>query len=351
MERSSSLLVAMGLALVAAGCGKATTGGRVGDVTSADTGSSTEPERDAGGRAEAGPAPDAGGLVLPLPTTSGGASFKIPGRSEQAIEVALPSPIPPRAPLILAFHGTGNEPSEGLGLAAEAAAAGAIVIAPRAGYRDGKHPADVDHDVDEGGSSWNLWASGPEANEDLRYVLALISSAQAAYGVDPTRVYTFGFSNGAFMAYFVAASLPDLVAGFAEASGGWTTDACPTRYGAMNDGLAFQAKSGPAPGTAVSCATLYGSKSPAFPTRCAPSASNRLRPPPLSGRVPFGYLAHYSDDDIVSVMWSCFLGDALGARAQVTVRFADAEGLHGHSPPPDFFPRAWAFLSPHTSLE
>lgn len=294
-------------------------------------------------------ATDTTGLVLPLPAGGGRATVTIPGRTEGAIEIALPSPLPKNAPLVLAFHGTGGEPADGLALVPDAPAAGAIVIAPRAGYRDGKHPADVDHDVDEGGSSWNLWAKDPGTNEDLRYVLALVASAKAAYGADTTRVYTFGFSNGAFMAYFVAASLPEVVAGFAEASGGWTTDACPTRYGALSDGIAFQAKSGPAAGTAVPCATLYGSTSPAFPAKCIPGASNPLRPPAPTKRVPFGYLAHYSDDDTVSVMWSCFLGDALGARTRVTVRFADADGTRGHAPPPDFFTRAWAFFAGRTN--
>lgn len=296
------------------------------------------------GVTDASPSVDTG-VVAPLPSVSGPGTFSIPGRTETAIEVALPSPKPASPPLVIAFHGTGGEPADGLALAAGATGLGAVVVAPRAGHRDGVHPADVDHDTDEGGSSWNLWAPSTDANEDLRYVLSLVASAKVAYGVDTSRVYTIGFSNGAFMAYFVAASLPDTIAGFAESSGGWTTNACPSRYGAMADGIAFVASGGPAAGVPVACASLYASTSPAFPTKCVPGAGNPLRPPKPAGRVPFGYLAHYSDDDTVSVMWSCFLGDALGARAKVAVRRLDADGTRGHAPPPDFFPAAWAFFA------
>lgn len=328
------------IGLLAVGCSSSSS---PADQGAADTGTSP---------ADATPVADDAGITLgALPSASGGAKFAIPGRVESDIEIALPSPMPASPPIVIAFHGTGGEPAEGMALAADGASRGAIVIAPRAGYRAGSHPADVDHDVDEGGSSWNLWGQGAGANEDLRYVLSLVASAKVAYGADTSRVYTVGFSNGAFMAYFVAASLPDAIAGFAESSGGWTTDACPTRYGAISDGIAFMATTGPAPGVSVSCASLYASTSPAFPTKCIPSATNRPRPPPLGGRVPFGYLAHYSDDDTVSVQWSCFLGDALGARAQVTVRHADADGTRGHSPPPDFFARAWAFFAGRTNRE
>jgi poly(3-hydroxybutyrate) depolymerase len=314
------------------GCGSSSGGGAVADTGLPETGDPLD-----------------GAIVQGLPLAGGAGTFAIAGRTESAIEVALPSPMRANAPLVIAFHGTGGEPADGLALAPEAAGLGAIVIAPRAAYRDGVHPADVDHDVDEGGSSWNLWTAGATANEDLRYVLALIASAKSAYGVDTSRVYTIGFSNGAFMAYFTAASLPDAIAGFAESSGGWTTDACPSRYQAISDGYAFQATSGPAPGAAVSCASLYATTSPAFPKQCIPSATNALRPPKPGARVPFGYLAHYSGDDTVSVMWSCFLADALGARAKVVVRFADAGDVHGHAWPPDFFTSAWAFWAGRTN--
>lgn len=300
-----------------------------------------------GGGARARVAP---GAVRPMPAKGGAATLAIPGRAESSIEVALPEPKRASPPLVIAFHSTGSEPSEAMDMAREATSLGAVVVAPRAGYRSGRHPADVDHDNDEGGSSWNMWQPDPAQNEDLRYVLSLIASAKAAYGVDTSRVYTMGFSNGGFMSYFVAASLPDVIAGFAESSAGWTTDACPTRYG-DEARTGFLPTTGPGPGVAVTCSSLYASRSPPFPAACRPNAKNALRPPRLTGRVPFGYLAHYTSDDVVSVQWSCLLGEALGARAQVTIRRSDRDDVHGHSPPPDFVARAFAFFANRTSAE
>jgi len=289
-----------------------------------------------------------GGPILPLPAQTGGGTFTISGRSETAIQVVVPSPLPANAPLVISFHSTGGDELEGIAdfqLDVNAPKYGFVAISPRAGYRNGVYPGDVDHQAGSTGSNWNMAVADPTQNEDLRYVSALIASAHAAYGVDTTRVYTLGYSNGAFMSYFVAASLPDRISGFGENSGGWTTDACPTRYGADSAGLGFYPTSGPAPGATVSCATLYASTSPKFPSQCIPTASNHLRPPTPASRVPFGYLAHYSSDDIVSVEWSCHLGTAMGARAQVNIRWSDSDGTRGHNVQPDFFDRAWAFFA------
>lgn len=296
--------------------------------------------------------PDSGIVVAPLPMQSGTGTFTIPGRSENAIQVDLPSPMPPNPPIIISFHATDGDPSGGIGQADGATAKGAVVIAPSAGYRNGApHPGDVDHEQNQTGSSWNMWDLDPSTNEDLRYVLSLIASAKQYYKADTSRVYTMGYSNGAFMAYFVAASLPHTIAGFAESSGGWTTDSCPTRYGADQQNLSFYPTSGPAAGVSIPCSTLYASSNPPFPTSCRPTSTNHLRPPTPNGRVPFGYLAHYASDGIVSVQWSCFLADVMGSRAQITVRWSDSDGSSGHNFPPDFFSKAWAFWANRTNAQ
>jgi len=157
--------------------------------------------------------------------------------------------------------------------------------------------------------------------------------------------------HGAFFAYFAAASLPAQIAGFAESSGGWTTNACPTRYGADSNGLSFYPTSGPAPGVTIACSTLYASTNPQFPTTCIPTASNPLRPPPSGARIPFGYLAHYSSDDIVSVAWTCYLASALGSRATTTIRWSDSDGSNNHNVQPDFFDKAWAFFGGRSNTQ
>ena len=300
-----------------------------------------------GGRGGAGGG--TGGAVPLLPRTSGRATFAIPGRTETAIDLVVPAGLGASPPLVIAFHPTGGEPSEAISdfeLEQNAARYKFVAVAPRAGYRNGVHPADVDHELNGGDSSWNMWAQGLATNEDLRYVLALIDSAHATFNVDTTRVYTVGFSNGAFFAYFAAASLPDRIAGFAENSGGWTTRSCPTAYGSTS----YQQSSSSVPsGTAIACSTLFSDAS--FPINCQVSASNPLTAPPLGARIPFGYLAHYSSDDTVSVQWSCFLSQALGSRAQITVRFQDTDGTRGHNMQPDAFDRAWTFFAGRSTAD
>lgn len=352
---SPSIRVALLYVTVAAGCGgEESLPGVDGDAEAGDLAVAPDPSVDFAGVDLVGF--DLSGVPRPndmtpvssstLPSRTGGGTFVLAGRTESAIRVVVPSPLPANPPLVIAFHGTGDEPSGAMSdsqLETNASTYGFVAIAPRAGYRNGNHPGDVDHEPDSSGSSWNMWNLDPSTNEDLRYVVALINSAHAAYNVDTSRVYTVGFSNGAFMSWFVAASLPSTIAGFGEASGGWTTDACPTRYDADSNGLSFYPTSGPAPGASVSCATLYASTTPQFPSACIPTATNLLRPPRPSARTPFGYLAHYTSDDIVSVAWSCYLATSMGARAQITLRWSDSDGTHGHNAPPDFFDKAWTF--------
>jgi len=119
--------------------------------------------------------------------------------------------------------------------------------------------------------------------------------------------------------------------------------------GADSSGTSFYPTSGPSAGTSVACTTLYASSS--FPAACIPSAANHLRPPTPGARVPFGYLAHYSSDSIVSVQWSCFLGDVLGSRAKTVIRWSDKDGTRDHNPPPDFVSSAWAFFANRTNAQ
>jgi poly(3-hydroxybutyrate) depolymerase len=290
----------------------------------------------------------------PLPSSTGLGTFTITGRATSDIQVVVPTNLGTNPPLVISFHGTGGDQSIGISqfqLGTKAVALGFIAIAPSAGYRNASHPADIDHDQDQGSSSWNMWDTNPATNEDLRYVVALIEAAQQTYGVDTSRVYTMGMSNGAFFAYFVAISLPDRIAGFAENSGGWTTDQCPTRYGALAAGTAYAASAAPAGigvGGDFPCSVLFADSS--FPSSCRISATNHLRPPPFGTRVPFGYLGHYSDDHTVSVQWSCILAEAMGSRAQTTIRFSDVNATD-HTMMPDFADKAWAFFAGRTNTQ
>jgi poly(3-hydroxybutyrate) depolymerase len=130
-------------------------------------------------------------------------------------------------PLIVGLHGLGSSGQEldsYLRLTALADSRGFILIlpdgltagpvvvatdaAPIAAPGSGRYWAGTD-------SCCNWW-EGPD--EDSAYLRALILAAQAAYHVDPKRVYITGHSNGAFMAHRMACDHADIVAGIGALS-------------------------------------------------------------------------------------------------------------------------------------
>lgn len=60
--------------------------------------------------------------------------------------------------------------------------------------------------------------------DDLRFLAALIDDLVRRHGVDPHRIYVTGMSNGAMMAYRLAAELPDRVAAVAAVGGALDVD-------------------------------------------------------------------------------------------------------------------------------
>ncbi len=353
--RMSSRLSLSALAFLTtfAACSKNSATPPVADAQTVDDGSSRDAPKGSASASTTASGPAPLGALPPLPTATGSGRFAIPGRTEDAIEVVLPEKRAAKPALLIAFHATGEDAPnvvEAFDLVARAEGLGFVAIAPRAGYRDAPHPPDVDHPANWGGSSWNMWTPGVEKNEDLRYVRALIEAAKKSWNIDPARVYTAGFSNGAFFSYFVAASMPDRVSGFAANSGGWTTEACPQRTDHDGSSLYPIAAAANAPASKdLTCANVFAD--PKVPKKCRPTAANKLRPPATSGRTPFGYLAHYIGDDAVSPVWSCLLAESLGGRAKAKIRTREADGTAGHAVMPGFIDDAFKFFAGRTTAQ
>jgi hypothetical protein len=68
---------------------------------------------------------------------------------------------------------------------------------------------------------------------------------------------------------------------------------------------------------------------------------------PRAGRIPHGFLYHGVKDEIVPVVFTCILSDALGSNATTRLQ------AYGHNPPDgrnglfEFATQAWADLSKH----
>jgi polyhydroxybutyrate depolymerase len=117
------------------------------------------------------------------------------------------------APVVLALHGaTMNGPLMAwfCGLNAKADAAGFLAV-----YPDGT-----------GSRSEYLWNGGHccgsavrDQVDDVAFVAALLDDLAGTHAVDPKRVFATGMSNGAIMAYRLAAELSDRISAIAPVAG------------------------------------------------------------------------------------------------------------------------------------
>jgi len=128
----------------------------------------------------------------------------------------VPTAAPPTAgwPLVLAFHGGQSHPEmmrRFSGLDIFAASGRAIVVYPAGtGSREGLF-------------TWNGGNCCGEArdqdSDDVAFTRAVIADVAARQAVDPRRIHATGMSNGAMMAYRVAAELADTIASIAPVAG------------------------------------------------------------------------------------------------------------------------------------
>lgn len=177
-------------------------------------------------------------------------------------------------------------------------------------------------------------SSDADSNPDLLFVRALIAESARAWNIDSRRVYTNGFSNGAFFSYFVANVLRERIAAFAETGGGLVLShttagepaACAPPAAAGEQGAVRAcAASGWTPGT---CA--------------AGGAIPRPLAVPATGRVPAAFIEANDDDSSVPYAHSCNLAATLPAELAMSVRIVHQGG--GHIVNEGYLERSWQFL-------
>lgn len=109
------------------------------------------------------------------------------------------------APLVISMHGAMNWPSFQMALSqwnALADAEGFIVVYP-AGTGGGPKTFTLD----------GLPSAGRRA-PDIVFISELIDTIEAAYNIDPARIYANGLSNGGGMTYALSCTLADRIAAF-----------------------------------------------------------------------------------------------------------------------------------------
>lgn len=104
-------------------------------------------------------------------------------------------------PLVISMHGAGGWPAQQMELSEWNRLAdreGFIVV----------YPSGL------GGAGPRVWhvGQGPGLMRDVRYISELIDKLEAAYNIDPARIYANGFSNGGGMSFVLSCVLSDRIA-------------------------------------------------------------------------------------------------------------------------------------------
>ncbi|MGB2695620.1 MAG: PHB depolymerase family esterase [Dehalococcoidia bacterium] len=114
-------------------------------------------------------------------------------------------------PLLLNFHGfalTDDYYSEYTGLNAKADEAGFVAVTPQ-----GLSAAPG------GPPGWNFGQRSDTAPDDVAFVAELLDSLEAQLCIDSARVFSTGYSNGAFLSSILACQLSDRIAAIAPVAG------------------------------------------------------------------------------------------------------------------------------------
>jgi polyhydroxybutyrate depolymerase len=126
-------------------------------------------------------------------------------------------------PLLIMMHGAGGDASRAeraTGFSDDALANDFVVA----------YPNGTQANLVTGELAWNAGACCGLARDseidDESFILAMITELQAAYPIDPERIYLAGFSNGGMMSYRLACDHGELFAGVAVVSGALNYSPC-----------------------------------------------------------------------------------------------------------------------------
>lgn len=132
--------------------------------------------------------------------------WKIDGQRRRAIVYAPSAPSAGgKAPLILSFHGRGDDAENFQYTNMHKAWPEAVVVYFEGLRRDGLR-------------GWQV-EKGQDGDRDLRLVDAALASLREKFSIDDARTYATGFSNGAGFTYLLWAERPEVFAAYAPVAG------------------------------------------------------------------------------------------------------------------------------------
>lgn len=152
-----------------------------------------------------------------MPASPRPMTWTVDGQVREALVYA--PPVPPagkRVPLVLSFHGRGDDMRNFQHTDLHVAWPEAIVV-----YVQGL-------ETRGGLAGWQV-ERGESNDRDLKLVDAALLSLRATYNVDADRTYATGFSNGAMFTYLLWAERPDVFAAYAPVAGRLRSSVQPKR--------------------------------------------------------------------------------------------------------------------------
>ena len=104
-------------------------------------------------------------------------------------------------PLVISMHGAAGRPTQQMNLSEwnRLAESQRFIVVYPSGVESG------------GPRVWHV-SEGPGLMRDVRFLSELIDKLEAAYNIDPARIYVNGFSNGGGMAFVLSCALSDRIA-------------------------------------------------------------------------------------------------------------------------------------------
>jgi len=141
-------------------------------------------------------------------------SWTVDGVKREGIVYVPASPATGKLPLVLSFHGHGDDMENFQSVGLQDVWPDAIVV-----YFQGLPSRD-------GYRGWQV-EPGEDGDRDLKLVDTALAALKKKYSIDGRRIYATGFSNGAHFTYLLWAARPEVFAAFAPVAGRIRPSAMP----------------------------------------------------------------------------------------------------------------------------